>query len=235
MIPSAWLALGEAFLRGKGIEVEDYQKPFRDRMRESIAWPYWIALVQHVEASQAVTLGKNEDVQQAIGKFLIVHRSNYNRWFKEESLPGADKYFATVVILLRKELREVTVPANREVIWKAVSRTLSLVREADCEDGRHTISREEFAAARHFVTQQHSDVFMGAVRPTPKLTLLQNTSSWVRGIFPTGTIRTTQDVLRAVTNWHLPYVLFRIGLPRAWEILDVEAVGDAPGGATELK
>lgn len=221
---ASWLEAGAREFHEAGIDEGNYRNEvLRDRLLKSIAFVYWNALTEFAERNRSV-LKRNESelIDQAIGRLLGVHASTSGRWVKGDTLPTADKLFGAVVLVLRKELGEISFPPNREVAWRAVSRTMSLIREAECKGDRREITREEFACARLLGRHPNADALLDRDRRETTKAVVRDVFSEVRKRFP----RVTTDgfVHSAAREWMRPYMFFSLGLLASWEFLDDDAV-----------
>ena len=76
---------------------------------------------------------------------LGLHRGTPNRWLRNEVQPHARLFFGLLTLGLRKEIAEVNLPRNREVLWQAISRTIAIIREKECGRGYRCPIPEEWA------------------------------------------------------------------------------------------
>lgn len=225
-----WLDAGINLLKERRISEAKYRGSIvKRRVLHFVAMSYWAAIVDYAKVSGLVVKKDDEYIEQAIGRLLGLSPSSYSRWLRNQTSPGADKVFGTLVLVLRKELDEVGLPRNSQVAWLAASSTLSRIRKEDLGLDRLQIDREEFALVRTLVQHPLSDVIRGVPRPYTKVDVYEDVIREVRRRFPAGVIRTIDAVEAAVERWLEPYILFRIGLLAAWEHLDDQAAGFAQG------
>lgn len=220
----SWSEAGwQEFIKA-GIDEGNYQNEvLRDRLLKSIAFVYWKALTEFAERDRLVSKrDASELIDQAIGRFLGVHASTSGRWVKGETLPTADKLFGAVVLVLRKELGEISFPPNREVAWRAVSRTMSLIREAECGGDRREITREEFACVWLLGRHSNADALLGGKSVAARDAVIDDIANELYRRFRNNQSRRLVNAVAA--EWVRPYLFFSLGLLPCWEFLDDDAV-----------
>jgi hypothetical protein len=218
-LPGEWFDLGRKILQARGIEELHYQnKTIKERLLDSMAVPNILALVESARRSMGGTDG--EEVVERLG----LHRGTPNRWLKNESQPHARLFFGLLTLGLRKEIHEVNLPRNREVLWQAISRTIAIIREKECGRDRRCPSREEFAFVRLLMRHPHSDVLLGNRHTSTEKDVLRDVLRVVRSQFSGEVVQSAEDAQRTAAEWLRPYLLFRIGLLHEWEFLDDEVV-----------
>lgn len=227
ILPEGWLRLGCALLEERGIDESNYRnRTVKERLMEAMAVPNILALVEHA---------RKLEPGGALER-LGLHRGTPNRWLKNETQPHAREFFGLLLVGLRKELSEVRLPGNRQVIWEAVSRTLAIIREKECERDRRHPTREEFVCVwwsmRHpsanELTPDQSEPDLARIKE-----MFADVVHQTQKAVPGGVIRTTELARRALMEWALPYTLFRIGLLSDWEFLDEAAMGTVPRPASQ--
>jgi hypothetical protein len=162
---------------------------------------------------------ENRGVKTRLG----LNRSTTNRWLTKKSQPHAREFFGLVVVGLREELSELTLPTLRTVMWDAVRRTLALIRQKDCQQGWRLPTWKEFASVREFHRHPKSNLLLGASDPLLVGDVITSVTRRLAQQFPREQVWENASVKQAIVEWALPYVLFRIGLLDKWTFLDDEA------------
>ena len=221
--PARVEAGAQAFVEA-GVDETNYQNEvLKDRLLKSIAFVYWQALTAYADAERLVPkLNNDELIDQAIGRRLGVHASTSGRWVRGETLPTADKVFGTVVVVLRRELSEIGFPTNREVAWRTVSRTLSLVREVECRRDRRAITREEFTCVWLLGRHPDADAMLGGKPAAARQAVSTDVFNELRRRFPG--VTSSRFVQVTAGEWIRPYLFFALGLLRDWEFLNDDTV-----------
>jgi hypothetical protein len=218
-LPEAWTRLGCALLNERGIDEENYRKKtVKERLMDAMAVPNIEALIEHARTHEAGGALKR----------IGLHPGTPNRWLKHETQPHAREFFGLLLVGLRKEMSEVRLPRNREVIWEAVSRTLAVIRVKECERDRRRPSHKEFSCV-WWLMRHPSANEMVPDRSGPDQSrieeMLADIACKTQKTVPGESVRAEEFVRQAIMEWAIPYTLFRIGLLNDWEFLDEAALG----------
>lgn len=216
-LPVEWLGLGLEVLKAAKTDEELFRnKMVKERLLDAMAAHNVDALVEH--ARKHAGIGDDE-----VAKRLGLHRGTPIRWIKGRSQPHARLFFGVLVLGLRKEINEVSLPRRKEVIWEAVSRTLALIRERECGKDYRRPRQEEFACLRYLMRHPwggelalgKEEANLSHVRK-----VLEDVGLEVNRLFPCGALGSLRAVKDTIDDWADAYALFRLGLPSDWEFLD---------------
>jgi hypothetical protein len=223
-IPEGWARHCRAILREREIDEDNYQnKLVKERLMDSMATPCILALIENAGALADV------DPEEPLRR-LALNRRTVNRWLNGEVQAHARTFFGLLIVGLRREIDDVTLPDSTTVIWEAVSRTVAIIREKELGRSRALPRREDFACVRELMQDPRADELLP---PDPGEeerdraaadALIGELQRLMIRRFPGGMIRSARDIVSAVGEWAEAYVLFRLGLLWDWEFLDEDAV-----------
>lgn len=222
MLATEWLTWGLEYLQSLGFEEDLHyrNKAFKPRLFGSIALVFWNALVRHAETHADLTI---EDLAQR----LDVAPSTLNRWINGKVQPSSEKFFVTMVLVLKQGIHEVDFPTQPAVIWIAVARTLELIRQEDCKREPRRISRAEFLAVRAVIGHPQSSRIVRLVSGLGEESdVMAGDQGLLRDALSSHAQLagwTESQVCEALAEWLRPYLLLRIGVLDQWEFLNEDA------------
>lgn len=208
-LPARWRAFGRSILEGRKIDLDLYQsKTVKERLLDALAAHNIIALAENARELSGVD-------DEEVWARLALNRRTPNRWIKGEVLPHARMFFGTLVIGLRREIGEVSLPGNRVLIWRAVSTTVAIIREKELGRDRRPPAPAEFACVRCLMRQPDADLLAARrddeAPPDPRrVDELISRVAWATGL------KSAAAAVSIIREWAEPYVLFRLGLH--WEL-----------------
>jgi hypothetical protein len=221
-LPGRWAAHGRRILEARQIDPDHYQsKVVKERLLDAMAVPNVLALIEN-----ARELDDLDSVE--VMRRLVLDRGTPNRWLRDAVQPHARMFFGLLVMGLRREIGDVSLPGNRTVIWESVTRTMAIIREKELGGPRKRPKRADIACVRSLMRHADADLLApprdeSSWEADQVTELLAEVADETRRSTRSGAV-SAGDVLAAVREWAVPYVLFRLGLFEEWRMLDEVAV-----------
>lgn len=163
-------------------------------------------------------------VQRQIGCQLGLNNSNIDRWEDSITLPSAENVFGAVFIALEDEFHNVSLSERSLLLTRAIYRTLAFIRER--RYGKRSSVRaellptvEELTAVRCVLQHDFADVLLPNSQHRDRdqaKKLFTSVGRQLEGRFPEGTIHQPKTIKKAIDEWAMAYVHFRIALVSGW-------------------
>lgn len=221
-LPRRWASHGRKVLEACKIDPDRYQsKIVKERLLDAMAVPNVLALIENAR--------ELDDLDSAeVMSRLVLDRGTPNRWLRDAVQPHARMFFGLLVMGLRREIGDVSLPGNRTVIWESVTRTMAIIREKELGGPRKRPKRVDVACVRSLMRHEDADLLApprdeSSWDAAQVRELLAEVAAETRRCTRSGQI-SAGDVLAAIREWAMPYVLFRLGLFEEWRLLDEVAV-----------
>lgn len=223
----------------------------RKEIFESIVSICWEAVCAHGVEHQYG--GKQSadatSVRKEIGRRLGATDTTIVRWAEGEQLPEGEKVLAAIILVLQREILDISFPSRDSIVSQVARRTVALIRDNELlqtvkADGRRTRTKkpkrlpsgEELFVVRTALRHKDSDALLPRVPPgkyddaglrNAKKRCFRATIREIKKNVPKPTISEPPDIANVIETWSDPYVLFCIGLASGWR--EDLTLDDLPG------
>jgi transcriptional regulator with XRE-family HTH domain len=230
-IQSEWQGEAERRLRTHGVNVKEYpSKTFRFKFFMTISHVYWERLIASTERQRL------DDIELA--DRLGLTQSTVSRWTSGTHPPAADKFFAVVLLVLKRELKDLDLGGQNDILFHAVQRQHERLAEDYYEPPSCALDRFVFKSvlrAMHVpavnalvpeaaVDKATREKALRAVAAGLNATLRKEYDADVgRSLNFAGRCREVlpSEIDEWLACWGVPYTLFAMGCTRKWGIEDV--------------
>lgn len=227
-IQPAWKEEAEKRLKARHVNVEEYpSKTFRREFFVTIGHVYWERLIVSTERGQA-------DYRR-LADHLGLERTTVWRWKNKTTPPPADKFFAVVLLVLKRDLRDLDLGSQNEILFDSVRRQCEALaaeydEPTDCELTRFVFKslvrvmnvpavddlapgREVSGARRKEALREvHSELTAAIGRDfDARAERSPNFTGRPRAVKPS-------ELDEWLAGWGIPYTLFAMGCTRHWGI-----------------
>ena len=230
-IQPKWRLEAESQLRKHAVDVEKYpSKVFRFKFFMTVGHIYWERLIASTERQRL------DDIELA--DRLGLSAATVSRWTSGVHPPAADKFFAVVLLVLKKDLKELELGSQNDLLFDSIQRQHEELAAEYCEPPSCTLDRFVFQSLLRImhipavddpapnakVTKAQQKAALEQVVVGLNKAIQRNFDAEVRAS-PSfaGSVRKVrpQEVDEWLASWGVPYTLFAMGCTRTWGIEDV--------------
>jgi transcriptional regulator with XRE-family HTH domain len=230
-ILGSWKKDAEKCLRDHDVNVEKYpNKTFRHKFFTTIGHVYWERLVQWTEQQSL----DNRDLADRLG----LGASTVSRWTSGANPPEADKFFAVVLLVLKRDLNQLDLGCQNDLLFDSVRLQLERLAADYCEPPCCGLDRFVFKSLLKVMQIPAVNDLApnaGTSKAEKKSALKEAVVSLNREIRRefdaevsrsqnfAGTVRTVEpaELDEWLASWGVPYTLFAMGCTRTWGIENV--------------
>ncbi len=224
----AWTDEAEKRLRHHSVNVEEYPgKTFRPAFFRTIGHIYWEHLVAVTERDRL------DDIELA--DRLGHDKSTVSRWTSGKHPPAADKFFAVVLLVLKRDLKDLALGSQNDLLFDAIRRQFELLAEEYDEPPGCPLSRFVLKSLlRVMLVPAVNNLVPGAtVTEQERKSALRTATAGLNAALKrdfeaevarsqnfAGTFRTVKpsELDGWLAGWGIPYTLFALGCTRNWGI-----------------
>jgi hypothetical protein len=207
-------------------------KYFRRHFYPNVANVYFGELIEFTKV-------KHKLDEKKIVKTLALDYATKKRWLENSHPPAADKIFAIILLILRKNFQNIPFSSPPELIFFAVCRQLRAIcmdfcgYEPTCVMSRTAFRTLMYAMSSGYVdglipgnglSKEATKVKLGYVRDVVNAKWKEFTAeSAIRlGYSSKPTVIMPPDLHKWIVNWGMPYTLFALGTQKMqWGVTDV--------------
>ena len=230
-IPSEWQKEAERRLREHSVNVTEYpSKTFRREFFVTIGHIYWDHLIASTERQRLDGI--------ELADRLGLGASTVSRWTSKANPPAADKFFAVVLLVLKRDLKDLDLGGQNEILFDSIRRQHERLAADYCEPSNCDLDRFVFKSLlRVMHTSAVNDLAPGAgASPSRQEAALKEAvvglNKAIQRDFDaevekspsfTGRVRKVgpQELDEWLASWGVPYTLFAMGCTRTWGIENV--------------
>lgn len=224
----AWKREAVAKLAKKGVALNDFPgNVFRKDFFKTVGNVYFDGLVENEKLTSTL-----------IGKRLGLNNTTAWRWVRGDTTAGADKFFALLLFVLRKEIQTVNVGKRETLLFEAIRRQCTSLAVQFCHEPSVILDRIGFKALMRMMqlpaVNHHAPG--EAVDESEKAAALKDAAVQVNAMLKVDfdeRAKRTQSIAgkakryaptelnELLTDWGLPYTLFAMGCTRKLGVEDV--------------
>lgn len=226
-----WKNEAERCLRERAVNVKDYaSKTFRHKFFVTVGHVYWERLIAMTGRQRL------DDIELA--DRLGLGASTVSRWTSGANPPAADKFFAVVLLVLKRELKDLELGSQNDLLFDSVRLQHERLAADYCEPPSCNLDRFVFKSllrVMHIPAVNDLAPNAGTSKAAKKAALTeavvglnrelrrdfnveversQNFAGIVRKVEP-------EELDEWLASWGVPYTLFAMGCTRTWGIEDV--------------
>jgi transcriptional regulator with XRE-family HTH domain len=230
-IQELWKKDAEKCLRDHGVNVKEYpNKIFRHKFFVTIGHVYWEHLIAMTERQ------KLDDIELA--DRLGLGASTVSRWTSGVNPPAADKFFAVVLLVLKRDLKDLDIGNQNELLFDAVRLqherlAVDYYKPPSCSLDRFVfrllLRLMQIPAVNNLAPNSGSSKAVKEAALKEAVVVInkelqrefdsrvkqsQNVREKARKVGP-------EELDEWLACWGIPYTLFAMGCTRAWGIEDV--------------